>query len=76
MRPETEDKIMFAAMIMLMVAAAMMFLGLCLMTIGIAITEFGSVGKANPGGAACVSPVEGNRHMVARLDGANKPTSQ
>ena len=72
MIPETEDKIMSAAMIVLMLGAAMTFLGLGLLAIGIAIAEFRSVGKADSGSAACVSPVEGNRSVAAGLDGARR----
>ena len=66
MRPETEDKIMSAAMIVFMLGAAMTFLGLGLLAIGIA--EFRSYGKADSGSAACVSPVEGNRSAVNDLE--------
>lgn len=72
MRIETEDRLMTAAIIMLLVGAAMTFLGLGVLAIKAAFGEFGSVGKADPGGAAGVSPVEGNRHVVAGLDGTHR----
>lgn len=62
MRPETEDKIMSAAMIVFMLGAAMTFLGLGLLAIGIAIAEFRS---AATGGDSVYPHARGTRRLAS-----------
>ena len=67
---ETEDRLMTAAMIMLLVGAAMAFLGLGVLAIRAAFGEFGSVGKAD-GREAVESAAAGKDRMAAGLDGTD-----
>ena len=64
MSVETEDRLMTAAMIMLLVGAAMAFLGLGVLAIGAGIAELGSVCKAD-GREAVESAAAGKDSMAA-----------